>query len=53
MNELNIDRFTKAMSDILSRKYNAKVTITAAPRSELKKGGLKNDKEGRNHSGAA
>lgn len=32
MNELNIDRFTKALSNILSRKYNAKVTITAAPR---------------------
>ena len=39
MNELNIDRFTKALSDILSRKYNAKITITATPKSELKKGG--------------
>ncbi len=29
MNELNIDRFTKALSDILSRKYDAKITITA------------------------
>lgn len=29
MNELNIDRFTKALSEILSRKYDAKITITA------------------------
>lgn len=29
MNELSIDRITKALSDILSRKYDAKVTITA------------------------
>lgn len=29
MNELNIDRFTKALSDILSRKHEAKITITA------------------------
>ncbi len=29
MNELNIDKFTKALSEILSRKYDAKITITA------------------------
>lgn len=29
MNELNIDRFTKALSDILSRKHEAKITIKA------------------------
>lgn len=32
MNELNMDRFTKALSEILSRKYDAKITITAIPR---------------------
>lgn len=29
MNELNIDRFTKALSEILSRKHDAKITIKA------------------------
>lgn len=29
MNELNIDRFTKALSEILSKKYGAKIKITA------------------------
>ena len=33
MNELNIDRFTKALSDILSRKHGAKITITATPKN--------------------
>lgn len=33
MNELSIDRITKALSDILSRKYDAKVTITAMPKN--------------------
>ena len=28
MNELNVDRLAKALSEILSRKHNAKVTIT-------------------------
>lgn len=37
MNELNIDRFTKALSDILSRKYDAKITITAVPKTENEK----------------
>jgi len=32
MNELNIERFTKALSEILSRKYEAKITITAIPK---------------------
>lgn len=36
MNELNIDRFTKALSDILSRKYDAKITITATPKESGK-----------------
>ena len=29
MNELNIDRLTQALSGILSRKYDAKITIKA------------------------
>ena len=29
MNELNIERFTEALSIILSRKHDAKITITA------------------------
>lgn len=29
MNELNIDRVTQALSEILSKKYNAKITVTA------------------------
>ena len=33
MNELNMDRFTKALSEILSRKYDAKITITAIPKN--------------------
>ena len=33
MNELNMDRFTKALSEILSKKYNAKITITAIPKN--------------------
>lgn len=36
MNELNIDRLTKALSDILSRKYDAKITITATPKTPTK-----------------
>ena len=34
MNELNIDRLTKALSDILSQKYDAKITIKAIPKNE-------------------
>jgi hypothetical protein len=34
MNELNIDRFTKALSEILSRKYDAKITVTATRKGE-------------------
>ena len=33
MNELSIDRITKALSEILSRKYDAKITITAVPKN--------------------
>ena len=33
MNELNVDRLTKALSDILSRKHDAKITITATPKN--------------------
>lgn len=32
-NKLNIDRFTKALSEILSEKYGCKVTITAIPKN--------------------
>ena len=31
-NTLNIDRLTKALSEILSEKYGCKVTITATPK---------------------
>ena len=34
MNELNIERFTKALSVILSRKYDAKITITAERKAD-------------------
>ena len=42
MNELNIDRLTKTLSDILSRKYGAQITITAIPKNERREnaGGL-------------
>jgi hypothetical protein len=32
MNELNFDRLAKALSDILSRKYDAKITVTFTPK---------------------
>ena len=32
MNELNVDRLAKALSDILSRKYDAKITVTFKPK---------------------
>lgn len=32
MNELNVDRLAKALSDILSRKYDAKITIAFVPK---------------------
>lgn len=35
MNELSIDRITKALSEILSRKYDAKITITAKPKNTV------------------
>ena len=38
MNELNIDRLAKALSDILSRKYDAKVTITYTPKPATPQG---------------
>lgn len=34
MNELNIDRLTKALSEILSKKYGAKITITAERKAD-------------------
>jgi len=33
MNDLNMDRLAKALSEILSRKHDAKVTITYTPKS--------------------
>ena len=36
MNELNVERLGKALSDILSRKYNCKVTITFIPKDEVR-----------------
>lgn len=33
-NKLNIDRLTKALSEILSEKYGCKVTITAIPKDK-------------------
>ena len=36
MNELNVDRLAKALSDILSRKYDAKITITFTPKNPEK-----------------
>lgn len=35
MNELNLDRLAKALSDILSRKYDAKITITFTPKDAV------------------
>ena len=34
-NELNVERLGKALSDILSRKYDCKVTITFRPKEEV------------------
>ena len=34
MNELNVDRLGKALSDILSRKYDCKVTIKFVPKDQ-------------------
>ena len=36
MNELNVERLGKALSDILSRKYDCKVTITFIPKDEAR-----------------
>ena len=36
MNELNVERLGKALSDILSRKYDCKVTITFIPKDEVR-----------------
>lgn len=33
-NELNVDRMMKTLSEILSKKYGCKVTITAVPKEE-------------------
>lgn len=36
MNELNVERLAKALSDILSRKYDCKVTVTFIPKDEAR-----------------
>ena len=36
MNELNVERLGKTLSDILSRKYDCKVTITFIPKEEAR-----------------
>ena len=36
MNELNVDRLAKVLSDILSEKYGAKITVTYTPKTEEK-----------------
>lgn len=36
MNELNVDRLAKALSDILSRKYDCKVTVTFIPKDKVR-----------------
>lgn len=41
MNELNIDRFTKALSEILSKKYGAKITFTAERKVKAENGRAK------------
>ena len=33
-NKLNMDRFMKTLSEILSEKYGCKVTITAVPKEQ-------------------
>ena len=35
-NELNVERLGKALSDILSRKYDCKVTITFRPKDDVR-----------------
>ena len=40
-NNLNVNRLTKALSEILSNKYGCKVTITATPKDSKRK----NEKE--------
>lgn len=35
-NELNVERLGKALSDILSRKYDCKVTITFISKDEAR-----------------
>ena len=36
MNELNVERLGKALSDILSRKYDAKITVTFIPKDQVR-----------------
>lgn len=38
MNELNVDRLANALSGILSRKHDAKVTITFSPKNTTQQG---------------
>ena len=38
MNELNVDKLAKALSGILSRKHDAKVTLTFTPKATTQQG---------------
>lgn len=33
MNKLNVDRLAQVLSDILSEKYDAKITVTYRPKA--------------------
>lgn len=33
MNKLNVDRLAQVLSDILSEKYDAKITVSYTPRN--------------------
>lgn len=42
-NELNVERLGKALSDILSRKYDCKVTIKFVPKDQCNMKGKSSD----------
>ena len=42
-NELNVERLGKALSDILSRKYDCKVTIRFVPKNQCNLAGNTSD----------
>ena len=42
-NELNVERLGKALSDILSRKYDCKVTIRFVPKDQCNLAGNTSD----------